>query len=198
MQDGTNNAGKLDSGTGVRILQFLNGKFSAHGNIRTPTPRSYVATGGAGHYYLMIGGFTDFDPANYWNFFLNTPSNLVDVIYLKQIDKTVAGPNLDVARGHICAVTLGDGRVLVTGGRGGQTAIGSMASVGGFTNNGNSDPALAFGYTKLDDLADARYFHTCTVLLDGTVLVTGGVKEKGASFDALNSMEIFVPRPAAD
>jgi hypothetical protein len=103
-----------------------------------------------------------------------------------------------VARGHSCAVTLNDGRMLVVGGRGGKTTIGSLASTAFFIDDGNTDPVAAFSFEKGDDMADPRFFHTCTLLKDGSVLVTGGIQEQGTAFTTLQTMEIFVPRPPRD
>jgi len=88
--------------------------------------------------------------------------------------------------------------MLVIGGRGGKTTVESMASTAYFIDDGSSDPTLAFSFEKGDDMADPRFFHTCTLLNDGSVLVTGGIQEKGAAFATLQTLEIFVPRPAND
>ena len=195
IEDGAANAGKMNQATGIRFYNFVNGKMTQYGSAASgPAPRGYVAVGGAGSRYLVIGGFTDLDAANYWNLFPTTPSAITDVVNLKTVT-TVAGPPLDTPRGHICAVALADGRVLVTGGRGGQAAVGAVGNVGIFTDDGNTDPHLAFTYAPAAPLTDARFFHSCTLLADGSVLVAGGVQESGASFTTLSSMEIFVPAP---
>ena len=45
-------------------------------------------------------------------------------------------------------------------------------------------------------LAVPRYGHTCTVLLDGTVLVTGGINESGGTQTILSDAFIYQPPPA--
>ena len=206
MQDTTGtNIGLPNKDNGIRFYNYVTpslvptARFQQYGNgISLSVARDYVAVAGAGDHYLVIGGFTDFDPANYWNLFRTTASDKSDVIDLKLASSTT-GPSLDVPRGNICALTLNDNRVLVTGGRGGHTVISSQNIVGTYTDNGSGVAATAFAYAKIGTLTDARYFHTCTLLQDGSVLVTGGISESGTgTFDTLSSMEIFVPRPAAD
>jgi hypothetical protein len=199
MQDTTgNNIGKPNKDSGIRFYNYVSGKFQQYGNgIPLSTARDFVAVAGAGNHYLVIGGFTDLDPSTYWNLFPTIAYAGSDVIDLKSAS-SVTGPSLDVPRGNICALTLNDNRVLVTGGRGGHTVISSQNIVGTYTDNGNADPGTAFAYAKIGTMTDARYFHTCTLLQDGSVLVTGGINESTGTFDTLSSMEIFVPRPAAD
>ena len=106
------------------------------------------------------------------------------------------GPSLDLARGHICSVTMKDGRVLAIGGRGRAGADDVQESLG--ITNALTELNGVVTSAKVAPLADARYFHTCTVLQDGSVLVTGGIAEKGGAFGALSSMEIFMPAPPPD
>lgn len=111
---------------------------------------------------------------------------------------TVApGPDVRTARGEICAVTLNDGSVLATGGRtsdsGGPpradatAVLVTAASTGGVTSIG------------APNLPKARYFHTCTTLFDGSVLVTGGVNETtSGSQEILQDAYIYTPTPPAE
>ncbi len=61
----------------------------------------------------------------------------------------------------------------------------SADTAGGVT--AQSVPAMAVG----------RYDHTCTVLTDGSVLVTGGVSEKAdGTVEILQDAWIYTPAPA--
>ncbi len=111
---------------------------------------------------------------------------------------TVApGPDIRTARGDVCAVTMGDGTVLAVGGRTSDsgnpprsdaTAVLITASAsGGVTSIGGPN------------LPKARYAHTCTTLLDGTVLVTGGINELvDGTIEILQDAYIYTPTPSAD
>ena len=111
---------------------------------------------------------------------------------------TVApGPDIRTARGDVCAVTMGDGTVLAMGGR---------------TSDSGSPPrsdstavlitaAASGGVTSIGapNLPKARYAHTCTTLLDGTVLVTGGINELvDGTIEILQDAYIYTPTPPAD
>ena len=75
-----------------------------------------------------------------------------------------AGPALIEARAGATATSLGDGNVLVTGGRG---ASGPLASVELLTSNGTAVPVAAMSL--------ARAEHTAALLGDtGNMLVAGG------------------------
>ncbi len=201
MED-ANNVGKLARETGMRILEYRDGKIQPKVDIALTVPRTGVAVGGQGSRYLVIGGYTSLQPTQYWDLFpAVAPSALfsgTDILNLRgteNLPQRQDGPSLsDVGRANMCAATLGS-RVLVTGGRGGRSAIESVSNVGFFEDDGNPDAEAAFSYTKGDPMAEPRFFHTCTVLADDSVLVTGGVQEKGGTFKAIDGMEIFVPRP---
>ncbi len=200
MED-ANNVGKLARETGMRIVEYRDGKMQIKMTIALTAPRTGVAVGGQGSRYLVMGGYTSLQPTQYWDLLpAVAPNDLfsgTDILNLKP-DKSNSpvreeGPSMsDVGRANMCAVTL-DGRVMVTGGRGGRTAVESVNNVGFFEERGDP-PAYAYS-SRGEPMAEARFFHTCTVLADGSVLVTGGVQEKGGTFKALDGMEIFVPRP---
>jgi N-acetylneuraminic acid mutarotase len=74
------------------------------------------------------------------------------------------------------AATLLDGRVLITGGTGGPTAVLYSAALG--------------GWSTAPSLGGPRDDHTATTLLDGSVLVCGGLKGVGVFAE---SAERFYP-----
>jgi len=105
-----------------------------------------------------------------------------------------SGPNITVARGDACAATLADGRVLVSGGRGldfNQSSR-SMDNVELVVQPSSGGPPSVLG---LPSLPVPRYWHTCTALPDGTVLITGGVNEQAAGTEILEDAYIFTPAP---
>ncbi len=98
-------------------------------------------------------------------------------------------------RGELCAVTLLDGRVMAIGGR-------TTDSTGtGTRSDGTSAFVLSTGAGGAGSvggpsLAVPRFGHTCTVLLDGTVLVTGGINESGGTQTILSDAFVYQPPPA--
>ena len=96
-----------------------------------------------------------------------------------------AGPALIEARAGATATSLGDGNVLVTGGRG---ATGPLASVELLTSNGTAVP--------VGPMSLARAEHTAALLGDtGNVLVAGGTTvvatEEGTAEVVTGSVEVF-------
>ncbi len=85
-----------------------------------------------------------------------------------------------------------DGRVLVAGGKFGTAAAPKSSSAAELYA---TDAPLATASITLSPMGDPRYYHQCTLLKDGTVLVTGGLKTDGASASTLDSAEIFQPKP---
>jgi hypothetical protein len=136
---------------------------------------------------VFVGGYSDASKVN--------PVATSDVLAGNSATITV-GPNVG-SRGNVCAVTLADGRVIAIGGRTSDTAGGgppthSDATVTILT------PSSAGGVTALGGpaLATGRYFHTCTALADGTVLVTGGVDEQADGTSVvLQDAWIYQPAP---
>ena len=102
-----------------------------------------------------------------------------------------AGPALIEARAGATATSLGDGNVLVTGGRG---ASGPLASVELLTSNGTAVPVAAMSL--------ARAEHTAALLGDtGNILVAGGTTvvatEEGTAEVVTGSVEVFDAAAAA-
>ncbi len=125
---------------------------------------------------------------------------------VNEFSKTMAvgptGPyptNLNVGRvGHTVTV-LDDGRVLIVGGA--QVTPGKTGDI-----TGPDDLATIFDsveiydaktgiYTLLETpMANARAFHTATLLPDGRVIMTGGITDIGGSKQTLTTMQIFDPK----
>jgi hypothetical protein len=154
-------------------------------------PRSYPAATTFGDLKIAVaGGYTDFSSTDPFKLFPNTPSDQIDVVSFGSSPTITAGPRLSVPRGQICAVSLKDGRALFIGGRGG----GSLRAVGDMTVISESSKVV--NAVSGEKLANPRYFHTCTTLADGSVLVTGGMAEDGSGLPkTMDSIEIFMPRP---
>ncbi len=97
------------------------------------------------------------------------------------------------SRGEACAVTLNSGDVFIAGGRGVDNS--NMPQSQGTTvllhvgNMGGTEPLGGPTLTK------PRYQHTCSLLQDGTVLVTGGVDEERGIFTILQDAYIYQPVP---
>ncbi|HCF58683.1 MAG TPA: hypothetical protein DFS52_11910 [Myxococcales bacterium] len=167
------------------------------GDLKLDPKRTWAAVAPIGAaQFLVLGGFKDFDPARPWDLFPGNPHNASDLIALKPL-KRDSGPSVDVPRGHICAVTLQDGRVLAIGGRGQPDVVKNPALIEALPHNTViSEREGSIRSSRGLPLAESRYFHTCTLLNDGSVLVTGGMHEVGTNITTLSSMEIFVPYPA--
>lgn len=103
------------------------------------------------------------------------------------------GPLVAAPRGEICAAQLPDGRVLTLGGLVNDQVAGARSD----TSVELLAPSLAGPPTilRMEPLAKARHFHTCTTLLDGTVLVLGGVSVGGGTSTILQDALIFTPTP---
>jgi hypothetical protein len=111
------------------------------------------------------------------------------------------GPEMLNERIEHCAVTLSDGRVLILGGAGGSppSPFGTQASAE-LTNatSGTAVPEL----TPVRSMLEARAGMACTLLGDGSVLVTGGFQTTGlltgttSPVQTLGSAEIFRVAPA--
>lgn len=96
-------------------------------------------------------------------------------------------------RGLHTTTLLTNGRVLVTGG---ATRSPDPICVGGVASAELYDPA-AGSFTPTGSMTSARYAHTATPLLNGTVLVTGGFASTDDCFDtgepALSKAELYDP-----
>jgi hypothetical protein len=102
------------------------------------------------------------------------------------------GPNIG-SRGEVCAAALPDGRIVVIGGRTAETDGSFPRSDGQTMVLSDNDQGLVSSLGG-PDLPSPRYGHTCTTLLDGTVLVTGGINEQ-ENVDVLADAWIYQPAP---
>ncbi len=96
--------------------------------------------------------------------------------------RVARGPSLPWAADALDAVTLRDGRVLVTGGQ--------VASGVGTARAALLDPASG-AWTEVAPMRTARFKHTSVVLPDGSVLVIGGTSDDRT---LLRTTERFDPR----
>jgi hypothetical protein len=99
--------------------------------------------------------------------------------------QVAAGPQLG-PRGDLCAAPLGEGRVLVSGGR---TAAGNADATATLLVYDPASGVLSASIAP--PLKVARWGHACTPLADGTVLITGGVSDSAVLQDAW----IYTPAP---
>jgi hypothetical protein len=121
------------------------------------------------------------------------------------VDPGFATTDMQIERIDHCAVALPDGRVVVLGGLGG-----SDATVFGTTNSAEvfSDDPLAQTLPSVQStpvsnggLLTARAGMACTLLQDGSILVTGGFQTTAPltgttqPVTTLNSAEIYRPLP---
>lgn len=93
--------------------------------------------------------------------------------------------SLRESREHLCAVQTREGEYMAIGGRASQGATNTVDIL-----TAVSDGGVSTGYAQA--LSQRRYLHTCTVLENGQVLVTGGIGQDG---NAIKSMEIYTPSP---
>jgi N-acetylneuraminic acid mutarotase len=106
-----------------------------------------------------------------------SPSALASVdIYSPRTNSWSAGAFMAEARSNHAAVTLQDGRVLVTGG-----GLGSASDTAE-----TYDPA-ADRWSPAARMVKGRAGHTATLLQSGRVLVVGGQDEKAEVYDALTN-----------
>lgn len=182
-------AGGTDGSSMIRdvaLFQLIGGTFVPKRSPTISEPGRRSAAGAAlreGSDLILLGGYSD--P-------VHLKSLASSEIVSGEGATVTSGPNV-VSMGEVCAVTLSDGRVMAIGGRtadesggfpssGGQTVLvtataqGSVSSLGG------------------PDLPVPRFGHTCTALLDGTVLVTGGIDENGSQ-EILSDVWIYQPAP---
>jgi Galactose oxidase, central domain len=158
---------------------------SATVRLRTPRRGAGMATFEDADTLLMVGGYsngTEPDAA------LNTS----EIIATGDAFNVSEGQPVGVPRGDICVAALPDGRVLTVGGRGPQLD-GTLSSP--HAELIIPSPSGGAAVLGMPALATGRYYHTCTTLLDGSVLVLGGVEDTLTRQQTLQDAWIFVPQP---
>ncbi len=177
--------------TEVSFFTFTNGTFarktlSNPPHLTDPGRRAAgVATIHGGADMILLGGYSD--PS------LISPISTSEVV--NSASGTVAnGPDIG-KDGEVCAVTMTNGTVLVVGGR--------TSSMTGTQSQSESASQLVTANTSGGvtsapgpQLSTGRYGHTCTALLDGSVLVTGGINETATGTQTiLQDAWIYMPAP---
>ncbi len=133
---------------------------------------------------MLLGGYSD--------------AALVRPIASSEVVSTASatvsmGPSVGT-RGDICAVTMADGTVLAVGGRTADSANGPSRSDDSTVLIKSSAGGVSTSVGG-PNLETARFSHTCTLLQDGAVLITGGVSEQGTSIEILQDAWIYQPAP---
>lgn len=136
---------------------------------------------------LVLGGYTDLAAVR--------PVASSEIV---QAGVATVARGADIGnRGELCAVTLKDGSVLTVGGRtadmnGMMVRSDNTAVVVRPDGRGGT---MALGAPSL---ALGRYLHTCTLMADGSVFVTGGLNETAANpnGDVLTDAWIYTPAPS--
>ena len=173
--------------TGIQFFKFDGAAFVAQPLAMPPRlaqPGRRAAAGALindGEDLLLLGGYSD----------VTGIAPLASSETMTAASTIGAGPGFGTARGDICAVTSRDGKVLAFGGR---------TSESGGAPHSDSSVALVNPATgtneRVADLPRGRYGHTCTALLDGTVLVTGGVDEStSGTLEVLQDAFIYTRTP---
>lgn len=186
------------SGTGVstevRLYTFFSGSGTNTYSLLTTQqmlePRRSLALAVVGDpaRLVALGGYGTLSEAPL------APLASTEVIATAPQFQVSSGPNITIARGDACAVSLADGRVLVSGGRAPNfnQVSHSMDNVELVVQPSSGGPPSVLG---LPSLPAPRYWHTCTALPDGTVLLTGGVNEQESGMEILKDAYIFTPAP---
>lgn len=97
------------------------------------------------------------------------------------------------SRGEACAVTLKTGDVFVAGGQ--SVDSGNMPESVASTVTVHVDPQGGTEPLGGPSLATPRHNHTCTLLNDGSVLITGGVNVQNGIYTVLQDAWIYQPPP---
>lgn len=161
----------------------------AQSNPRLATPgrrNAAAVTFREGSDMLLLGGYNDVMTPR--------PASSTEIV---QVGVGTVARGADVGdRGDLCAVTLRDGSVMAVGGRtadqnGMMTRSDVRAVIVRPDGRGGTSALTAPSLTL------GRYLHTCTLLSDGSVLVTGGLNETAANpnGDVLGDVWIYTPAP---
>lgn len=186
-------AGGSDGGTltdEVTFFEFTGTTFapkpaSPAPKLREPRRAAAATSFGEKGELLVSGGYSDLTRV--------TPLSSSEILSTQSPFTVSPGP-LVGARGELCAATLPDGRVLAVGGRTVDVA-GGPARSDGTTVLLVPMPDGSTTQVGQDKLTIDRYHHTCTTLVDGSVLVLGGVRENGGTREVLKDAYLFTPAP---
>lgn len=135
---------------------------------------------------LLLGGFTDLQQP--------VPEASSELVVARESVSVSAGPAI-FKRGNLCSALLQDGRVLAVGGRTRDTPFSNPRS------DGSVEVIVPLGdgtnsTLGREALKTPRYWHSCTTLLDGTVLVLGGIREyTGSPLETIQDALIYTPEP---
>jgi len=91
---------------------------------------------------------------------------------------------MSIPRCFHTATTLGDGRILITGGYSGNPNLGYKPTSKCEIYDPNTNT-----WTEVSNMLSSRFRHTATLLQNGHILVVGGTQET----DALNTGELYNP-----
>lgn len=160
------------------------GTFSATGSMATSRADQSATLLESGR-VLITGGQTD-------------SNNVFSAVATAELYDPTTGTfratgSMTVARFNHTATLLTNGHVLIAGG-GGPTGLGSGSSVGsapGLVSAELYDPA-AGTFTRTGSMTVARYWHSATLLPNGSILIAGG----GNGTAPLASAELYDPARA--
>ncbi len=124
---------------------------------------------------LVVGGFPDKDS----NAALTSAE-----IYDPASDTWTTIEGTGAARAWATATPLPDGRVLLVGGTDGKNSLDSVESFDPFAKDG-AGKWNGLAPMKVGNETLGRHAHSATLLLDGRLLVAGGVRGSGATQDAV-------------
>jgi large repetitive protein len=168
----------------AELYNPTSGTFAETGSMATPRADQSATLLPNGR-VLIAGGQTDTN---------NVFSALATAeLYDPTTGKFRATASMSVARFNHTATLLTNGDVLIAGG-GGPTGVGSGSSVGtapGLASAELYDPA-AGTFTATGSMTVARYWHSATLLPNGSVLIAGG----GNGTAPLASAELYDPASA--
>ncbi|WP_225410534.1 Kelch repeat-containing protein [Stigmatella hybrida] len=157
--------------------------------LRYPRRNAAVAPFG-GQRLLVVGGFgSPADPV-----FTGDALPVSEVIdWGSPAPRVSDGPSL-VARGDACAESLPGGRVFVAGGRR-QEPMNFRLVSSALVEQVIPTVSETSAVLGQEPLVSALYLHTCTVLPDGAVLVTGGLDDSQGDPRVSQGAYVFVPLP---
>jgi hypothetical protein len=161
---------------GTDLYDPAKGTFSSTGNLQTPraahTATLFTGAPNTGK-VLITGGQTD-----------STGTATASAeLYDPKAGTFASTGSMNTARSGHTATLLGNGKVLIVGGKGTADTPAALSSAELF------DPTTGL-FTSAGSLATARTAHTATLLANGDVLITGGTDINGKE---LASAEIYNP-----